>query len=107
MILWLHVKIIWGIEFDREDLDFGVFDLLGLLLYGKFMQVVVLYIYIYMHTHALRYLYHTHNKSSWYCFVLAYPFSSKKIISVSFLSFFLNLRKLKLLIVWVENLSVC
>lgn len=50
MILWLHVKIIWGIEFDWEDLDFGVFDLLGLLLYGKFMQVVVLYIYIYAHT---------------------------------------------------------
>jgi hypothetical protein len=88
----LHVKIIWGTEFDWKDIDFGVFDLLGLLLYGKFMQVVVLYIYI--HTH--RYWYHTHNKSSWYSFVLAYPFSSKKIISVSFL-FFLEFMKIKAL----------
>lgn len=51
MILWLHVKIIWGTEFDWKDLDFGVFDLLGLLLYGKFMQVVVLFIYTHTHTH--------------------------------------------------------
>jgi hypothetical protein len=49
LILWLHVKIIWGTEFDWKDIDFGVFDLLGLLLYGKFMQVVVV-LYIYTHT---------------------------------------------------------